>query len=165
MDKCVSKVYNGSMRAMRRRVCAEKYRTEEDKRVKRSDSRERDESLDEAGKYQNAFLEGADPFVMTWQGKYYLYATNDPKGYRVYVSDDFTAWEEKGYCLRAEDVQGKEMFWAPEVMERGGQILHGVHVGRTYRDRGIRFTAGSVCAARKEMAERGKGDRRAFFCR
>ena len=72
--------------------------------------------------YQNAFLEGADPFVMTWQGKYYLYATNDPKGYRVYVSDDFTAWEEKGYCLRAEDVQGKEMFWAPEVMERGGRF-------------------------------------------
>ena len=72
--------------------------------------------------YRNPFLEGADPFVLRWEGKYYLYATNDPAGYRVYVSEDFVHWEEKGYCLRAGDVKGAAHFWAPEVLARGGKF-------------------------------------------
>ena len=33
------------------------------------------------GMYQNPLVEGADPFVLTYGGKYYLYATNADDGY------------------------------------------------------------------------------------
>ena len=46
----------------------------------------------------NPLFEGADPFLMTYQGKYYIYATNSPDGFRVYVSDDLAVWKDKGYC-------------------------------------------------------------------
>ena len=33
-----------------------------------------------------------DPFILTWQGKYYAYGTSSPNGIVVYVSDDLKNW-------------------------------------------------------------------------
>ncbi len=70
---------------------------------------------------------GADPFIMFWEGKYYLYPTaqgpNDfQNGYKVYVSEDLESWECKGYALHESDVMGESGFWAPDVMHRDGKF-------------------------------------------
>ncbi|MBR5312827.1 MAG: family 43 glycosylhydrolase [Clostridia bacterium] len=72
--------------------------------------------------YRNPICEGADPFILLHEGKYYHYATNAPDGYLVYESDDLVHWENRGYCLRKEDVQGDKWFWAPEIMHRNGKF-------------------------------------------
>ena len=74
------------------------------------------------GMYQNPIMEGADPFVLTYNGKYYLYSTNSDDGFRVFVSEDLATWEDKGYCLKKGDAIGERWFWAPEVMERDGKF-------------------------------------------
>lgn len=77
--------------------------------------------------YQNPVCEGADPFVLLHDGVYYLYSTNAPDGFRVFTSTDMGTWIDRGYCLRAEDVQGDRWFWAPEVLFRDGKF-HMVYV-------------------------------------
>ena len=72
--------------------------------------------------YKNPICEGADPFILLHDGKYYHYATNAPDGYLVYESDDLVSWENRGYCLRKEDVRGEKWFWAPEIMQRNGKF-------------------------------------------
>jgi len=72
--------------------------------------------------YRNPICEGADPFILLHDGKYYLYSTNAPDGYLVYESDNLADWENKGYCLRKEDVKGDKWFWAPEIMYRNGKF-------------------------------------------
>ncbi len=72
--------------------------------------------------YRNPICEGADPFILLHDGKYYHYATNAPDGYLVYESDDLITWENRGYCLRKEDVKGEKWFWAPEIMHRNGKF-------------------------------------------
>ena len=53
--------------------------------------------------YKNPVHEGADPFILLHDGRYYLYATTCPdKGYLISVSDDLVNWEEKGFCLIKE---------------------------------------------------------------
>ena len=66
--------------------------------------------------------EGADPFILEHEGTYYLYSTNSPDGFRVFVSDDLATWEEKGYCLKKEDVKGEGGFWAPEITVKDGKF-------------------------------------------
>lgn len=53
----------------------------------------------------------ADPDVLTYDGKYYMYATSHGKGYDVYVSTDLVHWENKG--LAFEDPRGGA--WAPDL--------------------------------------------------
>ena len=72
--------------------------------------------------YKNPVCEGADPFVLLHEGKYYLYSTNSPDGFRVFESDDMSTWADRGYCLKADDVMGDKWFWAPEVMYRNGKF-------------------------------------------
>ena len=72
--------------------------------------------------YQNPVCRGADPFVLLHNGTYYLYSTNSPDGFHVFTSTDLGSWEDRGYCLRAEDVMGDRGFWAPEVMEKNGKF-------------------------------------------
>jgi len=72
--------------------------------------------------YRNPICEGADPFILLHDGKYYLYSTNAPDGYLVYESDNLADWENRGYCLRKEDVKGDKWFWAPEIMYRNGKF-------------------------------------------
>jgi beta-xylosidase len=64
----------------------------------------------------------ADPHVIHYQGKYYLYPTLDGRGYDVFVSDDLVHWEEKGKAFR--DPRGG--VWAPDVFhnKRGDGKLY-----------------------------------------
>ena len=73
--------------------------------------------------YQNPLMEGADPFVLAHNGKYYLYSTNSNDGFRVFESSDMAKWEDKGYCLKKGDVMGEKWFWAPEIMARDGKFF------------------------------------------
>ena len=73
---------------------------------------------------------GADPFLLTHEGKYYVYCTTqnddtlgafatttgDVDGFFVYESEDLVNWENKGYCLKSTDVIGDKWFWAPEII-------------------------------------------------
>lgn len=70
------------------------------------------------GMYRNPLIVGADPFVLAYGGRYYLYATNASDGFRVYTSRDMAQWQDMRYCLKKGDVIGERWFWAPEVMER-----------------------------------------------
>ncbi len=72
--------------------------------------------------YQNPLMVGADPFVLEYKGKYYLYATNADDGFKVYSSDNLAVWQDEGYCLKKGDVIGEKWFWAPEVMEKDGKF-------------------------------------------
>lgn len=65
---------------------------------------------------QNPICQGADPFVLFHDGRYYHYATNSGNDFHVLVSDDLANWEDCGVCLSPEDVLGEADFWAPEVM-------------------------------------------------
>ena len=43
----------------------------------------------------------AYPFILLYNNKYYLYATNEHRdGYKVFESDDLIEWENKGFCLK-----------------------------------------------------------------
>ena len=64
--------------------------------------------------YRNPIIDRlgpADPTVIRYQGRYYLYPTTDSRGYDVFVSDDLVHWEEKGKVFR--DPRGG--VWAPDV--------------------------------------------------
>lgn len=76
------------------------------------------------GTYRNPIIDRigmADPTVVRYRGKYYLYPTWDCKGYDVFVSDDLVEWEHAGKCYR--DKRGG--VWAPDVFdnsERDGKF-------------------------------------------
>lgn len=62
----------------------------------------------------------ADPYILNFGGKYYLYGTGGRTGIRVYQSDDLSSWSgpvgaRNGFALDSADVWGNHSFWAPEV--------------------------------------------------
>jgi len=64
--------------------------------------------------YRNPIIDRlgpADPAVIRYQGKYYLYPTLDGKGYDVFVSDDLVHWEQKPKCF----TDPRRGAWAPDV--------------------------------------------------
>lgn len=64
--------------------------------------------------YRNPIIERigpADPHVIRYDGRYYLYPTTDGSGFDVFVSDDLVHWEAKGKCFT--DPRGGA--WAPDV--------------------------------------------------
>lgn len=66
------------------------------------------------GTYRNPIIDRigpADPHVILYQGRYYLYPTTDGRGYEVYVSDDLVHWEQRPRCFT--DPRGGA--WAPDV--------------------------------------------------
>lgn len=68
-------------------------------------------------------LQGADPFILLYNDKYYCYPTSDShNGYIVYESDDLIHWTDKGHCLIKDDVIGEDGFWAPEVTYYKGRF-------------------------------------------
>ena len=84
--------------------------------------------------FKNPMLNGADPFVLLYEGTYYMYcttenndflagandfgtATPEGDGVFVYVSDDLKNWTRHGYALKKGDSMGEKWFWAPEVLE------------------------------------------------
>ncbi len=57
-----------------------------------------------------------DPFILPFDGKYYLYGTTANNFFSVYVSDDLENWSEPVKIFEAsESFWGKYNFWAPEV--------------------------------------------------
>lgn len=63
-----------------------------------------------------------DPFVLTHDGKYYLYGTRGPTcwgpadGFDVYVSEDMENWSEPHVCFRNDgSFWADRNYWAPEV--------------------------------------------------
>jgi len=78
----------------------------------------------------------ADPFILPFDGKYYLYATTDAQslspyfdtaneeeeGVRVFVSDDLENWKYLGFALNRRDVIGDKWFWAPEIAYKNGKF-------------------------------------------
>jgi beta-xylosidase len=74
--------------------------------------------------YRNPLLpdvEMADPDVIRVNGKYYLYATTDARGYQAFASDDLVHWELRGRAF--VDPRGGD--WAPEVLHyRGDQKFY-----------------------------------------
>ena len=62
----------------------------------------------------------ADPYVLEYEGTYYLYGTGGRSGIKVYTSTDLANWSEAagvkdGFALDSADVWGSFGFWAPEV--------------------------------------------------
>ncbi len=57
-----------------------------------------------------------DPFILPFEGKYYLYASNYPHGFMAYISDDMTEWSAPVSVIDfPEDFWATKDFWAPEV--------------------------------------------------
>lgn len=67
----------------------------------------------------------ADPTIFVDKGKYYLYGTGDPDGYKVYVSDYLKTWKlsdkNEGFALKKNEAFGSRGFWAPQVFQHGGK--------------------------------------------
>lgn len=64
--------------------------------------------------YRNPIIDRigpADPAVIRYREKYYLYPTWDGKGYDVFVSSDLVHWQRKPKCYK--DSRGGA--WAPDV--------------------------------------------------
>lgn len=54
-----------------------------------------------------------DPFVLRWNGMYYLYPSTCEERVRVYTSRDLVHWTYAGYCTQGRDV---DFAYAPEVV-------------------------------------------------
>lgn len=69
---------------------------------------------EKAKTYRNPVIDEigpADPHVILFEGKYYMYPTWNGRGYHVFVSDDLVKWEQKPMCYT--DRRGG--VWAPDV--------------------------------------------------
>lgn len=73
----------------------------------------------------------ADPFILEYEDKYYLYGTDDivpdvDSGFKVYVSDNMVEWSEPqgagtgGRALVKKDSWGNWGFWGAEVYQKDG---------------------------------------------
>ncbi len=74
--------------------------------------------------YTNTVFDGyADPEVFYHQGKYYLYATGNGKGYRVHVSEDLVNWKTQSKLAVEPGLWGQnEKYWAPDVEYINGKF-------------------------------------------
>ncbi|MBQ6528370.1 MAG: family 43 glycosylhydrolase [Clostridia bacterium] len=68
-----------------------------------------------------------DPFVLTWNGAYYLYGTRgatcwgEADGFDVYIGKDLQNWEGPIVCFeKPEGFWADRNYWAPEVHEVNG---------------------------------------------
>lgn len=64
-----------------------------------------------------------DPFVLSARGKFWAYATETAKhgnGFQVLESADLVHWVHRGTCFTPP--WSKSQLWAPEVIERDGQL-------------------------------------------
>lgn len=78
-----------------------------------------------AGTYTNPVARNLpDPHVIRHDDLYYAYGTNAPgAGYRVLTSPDLATWTDQGFAFRkTPNSWGREHFWAPCVVEKGGRF-------------------------------------------
>lgn len=69
----------------------------------------------------------ADPYILKYNGVYYLYGTGGADGIKVYQSTDMVTWSKavgvrSGYALHKSEVWGEKWFWAPEVYSLNGKF-------------------------------------------
>ncbi len=83
-----------------------------------------------------------DPFVLPFEGKYYLYGTRGPtawqtaSGLDVYVSDDLETWSDAHECFSVpENFWADKEIWAPEVHFYNGKFYMFVSFRSEERDR------------------------------
>jgi uncharacterized repeat protein (TIGR02543 family) len=82
------------------------------------------------GRYNNLAgqkADCADPYVLKYDGAYYLYGTGGNDGIKVYRSNNAVNWgaaigATDGYALHKNDVWGEKWFWAPEVYYINGKF-------------------------------------------
>src|SRR6266702_1869413 len=75
------------------------------------------------GDPQHVEHEIADPFVLKWNGEYYLYTSGDP--ITAYQSTDLIHWSAIGPVLQSSDkpeAWNQADVWAPEVVYRNGKV-------------------------------------------
>lgn len=81
-----------------------------------------------------------DPFVLPYDGKYYMYGTglSKGKGYGCVVSEDLENWSEKIQVFSpSADFDGYADFWAPECHYYNGSFyLFGTYRSRASEKRG-----------------------------
>ena len=86
-----------------------------------------------------------DPFMLTENGKYYMYGSRgfDQAGFDVYISDDLENWSEaKPVFEFYEGFWGVKEFWAPEVHKYNGKF----YMFATFKpEEGPRGTGVLVC--------------------
>ncbi len=83
-----------------------------------------------------------DPFIMPYDGKYYLYGTRgstawtSAEGLDVYVSSDLETWSEAHECFSVpENFWADKEIWAPEVHRYNGVFYMFVTFRSEERDR------------------------------
>lgn len=59
-----------------------------------------------------------DPFILSWCGKYYCYAS-DEFGVNVSVSEDLVHWQSEGYAISEPEYRD---YWAPSVFYDNGKF-------------------------------------------
>jgi GH43 family beta-xylosidase len=65
----------------------------------------------------------ADPFILSYEGKYYAYGTSDANGIAVYTSNDLKYWtKEPALALHKNNSYADRWFWAPEVYHLNGRF-------------------------------------------
>ena len=73
-------------------------------------------------------VELADPYILLYEGHYYLYGTRYRDGIGVLTSDDMKTWHtpdggSRCLALSMDDSFGDHGFWAPEVYNVGGKFI------------------------------------------
>lgn len=79
-----------------------------------------------------------DPFILPYEGKYYMYGTGTPGAENIdigrqfwcYISEDLENWSDPVCCFDAPiDFWGEKNFWAPEVhLYKGKFYLFGTFI-------------------------------------
>lgn len=68
----------------------------------------------------------ADPFVLYYEGTYYLYGTDErgsENGFPVYTSTNLVDWQDRGFAFKkSENTWSKVNFWGPEVVRVGDEF-------------------------------------------
>ena len=87
-----------------------------------------------------------DPFVLPYEGKYYLYGTRgetawtSANGLDVYVSDDLENWSEPHECFTVtNELWANKEVWAPEVHIYNGKFYMFVSLRSDKRNRGTQI--------------------------
>lgn len=103
-------------------------------------------SEDNAGMLSREEILIRDPYVMPYDGKYYLYGTDgdtafsgEMDSFHVYVSEDLENWEGP-YTIYENDGSywADAQYWAPEVYEKDGKFyLYGSMGGSSRENKGI----------------------------
>ena len=72
-------------------------------------------------------IEAADPHLLLWQNRLYLYATQAGKterGFSVWSSDDAQNWKNEGMALCLANVSWAEKDdWGPAIIEKNGRFF------------------------------------------